>query len=109
MGRAHGSAHGLRAADRTGGDPLLAVNNLEVIYEEVILVLRGLSMEVPRGKVIALLGSNGAGKSTTLKAISGLLASENGEITEGSIVIDGRDITHADAASAPCVIEVTAR
>jgi branched-chain amino acid transport system ATP-binding protein len=98
VGRAHGSAHGLTAAVPTAGNLLLAVNNLEVIYEEVILVLRGLSMEVPRGKVIALLGSNGAGKSTTLKAISGLLPSENGEITEGSIIFDGRDITHADAA-----------
>ena len=98
MGRAHGHAHGLSAAAETGGELLLAVNNIEVIYEDVILVLRGLSMEVPRGKVIALLGSNGAGKSTTLKAISGLLPSENGEITEGSIVFDGRDVTRADAA-----------
>jgi branched-chain amino acid transport system ATP-binding protein len=81
-----------------GGDLLLAVNNVEVIYDEVILVLRGLSMEVPRGKVVALLGSNGAGKSTTLKAISGLLPSENGEITDGSVVFDERDITHADPA-----------
>jgi branched-chain amino acid transport system ATP-binding protein len=87
-------------ADRPGpaGELLLAVNNIEVIYDEVILVLRGLSMEVPRGKVVALLGSNGAGKSTTLKAISGLLPSENGEITEGSITFAGGDITHADAA-----------
>jgi branched-chain amino acid transport system ATP-binding protein len=98
VGRAHGHAHGLSAAAETGGELLLAVNNIEVIYEDVILVLRGLSMEVPRGKVIALLGSNGAGKSTTLKAISGLLPSENGEITEGSIVFDGRDVTRADAA-----------
>jgi branched-chain amino acid transport system ATP-binding protein len=80
------------------GELLLVVNNIEVIYDEVILVLRGLSMEVPRGKVVALLGSNGAGKSTTLKAISALLPSENGEITEGSIVFDGHDVTHADAA-----------
>ena len=77
---------------------LLAVNNIEVIYEDVILVLRGLSMEVPRGKVIALLGSNGAGKSTTLKAISGLLPSENGAISQGSIKFEGRELRHRDAA-----------
>jgi branched-chain amino acid transport system ATP-binding protein len=81
-----------------GGELLLAVNNVEVIYDEVILVLRGLSMDVPRGKVVALLGSNGAGKSTTLKAISGLLPSENGEITDGSVIFEERDITHADPA-----------
>jgi branched-chain amino acid transport system ATP-binding protein len=83
---------------RADGDILLAVNNVEVIYEEVILVLRGLSMDVPRGRVVALLGSNGAGKSTTLKAISGLLPSENGEITDGSVLFDGDDITHDDPA-----------
>jgi len=77
---------------------LLTVNNVEVIYDEVILVLRGLSLEVPEGQIVALLGSNGAGKSTTLKAISGLLPSERGEITDGSITFDGRDITRMDAA-----------
>jgi branched-chain amino acid transport system ATP-binding protein len=87
-----------------GGKPgatasgLLVVNNVEVIYDEVILVLRGLSIEVPEGKIVALLGSNGAGKSTTLKAVSGLLPSERGEITDGSITFDGRDITRMDAA-----------
>ena len=87
-----------------GGKPgaaasgLLTVNNVEVIYDEVILVLRGLSLEVPEGKIVALLGSNGAGKSTTLKAISGLLPSERGEITDGSITFDGKDITRMDAA-----------
>jgi branched-chain amino acid transport system ATP-binding protein len=96
-------AHGpdereLSATLAVGGEqPLLAVNNLEVIYDEVILVLRGLSMEIPRGRVVALLGSNGAGKSTTLKAISGLLPSENGEITDGAVVFDGRDIRHTVA------------
>jgi branched-chain amino acid transport system ATP-binding protein len=89
------AAPGPAVSERSGRELLLAVNNLEVIYEEVILVLRGLSMEVPRGKVVALLGSNGAGKSTTLKAISGLLPSENGEITDGTVVLDGRDVTHA--------------
>ncbi len=78
---------------------LLTINNIEVIYDEVILVLRGLSLDVPEGKIVALLGSNGAGKSTTLKAISGLLPSERGEITDGSISFDGRDITRMDAAA----------
>ncbi len=78
---------------------LLTVNNVEVIYDEVILVLRGLSLDVPEGQIVALLGSNGAGKSTTLKAISGLLPSERGEITDGSITFDGRDITRMDAAA----------
>jgi len=77
---------------------LLTVNNVEVIYDEVILVLRGLSLDVPEGQIVALLGSNGAGKSTTLKAISGLLPSERGEITDGSITFDGRDLTRMDAA-----------
>jgi len=77
---------------------LLTVNNVEVIYDEVILVLRGLSLDVPEGQIVALLGSNGAGKSTTLKAISGLLPSERGEITDGSITFDGRDVTRMDAA-----------
>ena len=77
---------------------LLRINNIEVIYDEVILVLRGLSLAVPEGKIVALLGSNGAGKSTTLKAVSGLLPSERGEITDGSIIFDGRDITRMDAA-----------
>ena len=81
-----------------GTGSLLSVNNVEVIYDEVILVLRGLSLEVPRGKIVALLGSNGAGKSTTLKAVSGLLPSERGEITDGSIIFDGADITRMDAA-----------
>ena len=80
------------------GAPLLALNNVEVIYDEVILVLRGLSMAVQPGKIVALLGSNGAGKSTTLKAISGLLPSENGEISDGSIAFEGMELRHRDAA-----------
>ena len=80
------------------GSALLELNNVEVIYDEVILVLRGLSMGVERGSIVALLGSNGAGKSTTLKAISGLLPSENGEITDGSISFDGTELTERDAA-----------
>ena len=77
---------------------MLELNNVEVIYNEVILVLRGLSLSVGDGQVVALLGSNGAGKSTTLKAISGLLPAEDGEITEGSVTYDGRAITRRDAA-----------
>ena len=86
------------AATAAPGGALLTLNNVEVIYDDVILVLRGLSLEVPRGKIVALLGSNGAGKSTTLKAVSGLLPSEHGEVTDGSIVFDGQDITRMDAA-----------
>jgi len=78
---------------------LLSLNNIEVIYDDVILVLRGLSLAVPEGKTVALLGSNGAGKSTTLKAISGLLPTEHGEVTDGKILFDGRDITSLDAAA----------
>jgi len=76
--------------------PLLAVRNVEVVYDEVILVLRGLSLEVPRGAVVALLGANGAGKSTTLKAISGLLKSEDGKVTRGDILFDGQRIDGID-------------
>jgi branched-chain amino acid transport system ATP-binding protein len=80
----------------TGAEPLLSVRNIEVAYDEVILVLRGLSLEVPRGSVVALLGANGAGKSTTLKAISGLLKTEEGEVTRGEIVFDGQRIDGTD-------------
>ncbi len=65
--------------------PFLSVNNIEVIYDHVILVLKGVSLEVPKGKVVALLGANGAGKSTTLKAISNLLHAERGDVTKGTI------------------------
>ena len=93
--RQEGAPGGVPGASPSG---LLTVNNVEVIYDEVILVLRGLSLDVPEGKIVALLGSNGAGKSTALKAISGLLPSERGEITDGSVTFDGRDITRMDAA-----------
>jgi len=66
---------------------MLTLNNVEVIYDEVILVLRGLSLTVPEGQIVALLGSNGAGKSTTLKAVSGLLPTEHGEVTDGQILL----------------------
>ena len=77
--------------------PLLELNNVEVVYEDVILVLRGLSLSVASGSIVALLGSNGAGKSTTLKAISGLLPSERGEVTDGSVTFDGEDLARVDA------------
>jgi branched-chain amino acid transport system ATP-binding protein len=72
--------------------PLLAVNNIEVVYDDVILVLRGVSLQVPDGALVALLGGNGAGKSTTLKAISGLLRTENGEVTRGEVMFGGERI-----------------
>jgi len=75
---------------------LLAVNNIEVVYNDVILVLRGLSLEVPEGEIIALLGANGAGKSTTLKAVSGLLKTEDGEVTRGSVTYRGEAINGLD-------------
>ena len=68
----------------------LAVNNIEVIYDHVILVLKGVSLDVPEGRIVALLGANGAGKTTTLKAISNLLASERGAVTKGTIEFRGR-------------------
>lgn len=68
----------------------LSVNNIEVIYDHVILVLKGVSLEVPKGKIVALLGANGAGKSTTLKAVSNLLRTERGEVTKGSIEFNGQ-------------------
>lgn len=71
---------------------MLSLNNIEVIYEDVILVLKGMSLQVPEGQIVALLGANGAGKSTTLKAISGLLKPENGEVTDGSIEFQGEPI-----------------
>ena len=72
--------------------PILALNNVEVVYDHVILVLRGVSLEVPRGAIVALLGGNGAGKTTTLKAVSNLLQSERGEVTKGSIFFDGSPV-----------------
>jgi len=72
---------------------LLEVNNIEVVYNDIIQVLRGVSLNVPRGSIVSLLGTNGAGKTTTLRAISGLLKPENGAIREGTIHFDGDDIT----------------
>jgi branched-chain amino acid transport system ATP-binding protein len=71
---------------------MLSINNIEVVYDRVILVLKGVSLEVRPGSITALLGANGAGKTTTLKAVSGVLHSERGEVTKGSITFDGRRI-----------------
>src|SRR5262249_57404176 len=79
------------------GKPLLTVNNIEVIYDHVILVLRGVSLQVPEGGIVALLGANGAGKSTTLKAISGLLRTERGDVTKGSVELAGELIHRREA------------
>jgi branched-chain amino acid transport system ATP-binding protein len=70
----------------------LSVNNIEVVYHDIVQVLRGVSLEVPKGKIVALLGTNGAGKTTTLKAISGLLKPENGSIRDGQVSFDGNRI-----------------
>jgi len=79
-------------------ETLLEVNNIEVIYNHVILVLKGVSLNVPKGGITALLGGNGAGKTTTLKAISALLQSERGEVTKGSVKYRGESVHHADPA-----------
>ncbi|GGE06566.1 amino acid/amide ABC transporter ATP-binding protein 2, HAAT family [Gemmobacter megaterium] len=79
-------------------ETLLEVNNIEVIYNHVILVLKGVSLSVPKGAITALLGGNGAGKSTTLKAISGLLKSERGDVTKGSILYRGQNIAEGNPA-----------
>ena len=71
---------------------MLAVNNIEVLYDRVILVLKGVSLNVPRGGIVALLGANGAGKTTTLKAISNLLRAERGEVAKGKILFDGAEV-----------------
>ena len=76
----------------TNTAPILSLNNVEVVYDRVILVLKGVSLSVPNGGIVALLGANGAGKTTTLKAISNLLHSERGEVTKGAIVFDGAEV-----------------
>ena len=72
--------------------PFLSINNIEVVYNHVILVLKGVSLQVPAGGIVALLGANGAGKTTTLKAVPNLLHAERGEVTKGSIVFDGAEV-----------------
>ena len=76
----------------------LGVSNVEVVYNEVVLVLRGVSLSVPEGQIVTLLGANGAGKTTLLRAITGLLDVHHGKVTKGSVELFGRDITRADPA-----------
>ncbi len=78
---------------------MLSVKNLEVVYDEVVLALRGVSLEVPDGRIIALLGANGAGKSSLLRSLSGLLDVHNGEIRKGKVTLDGRDIGNLGPAA----------
>ena len=80
------------AAETENGALLLTVNNIEVIYDHVILVLKGVSLEVPKGGIVCLLGANGAGKTTTLKAVSILLRAERGDVTKGSIEFEGERV-----------------
>ncbi|WP_439573755.1 ABC transporter ATP-binding protein [Phreatobacter sp.] len=79
-------------APETAQDLILSVSNIEVIYDHVILVLKGVSLIVPRGGIVAILGANGAGKTTTLKAISNLLHAERGEVTKGHILFEGEEV-----------------
>jgi branched-chain amino acid transport system ATP-binding protein len=81
-----------KAAPAAQNNKILAVNNIEVIYDHVILVLKGVSLDVPKGGIVALLGANGAGKTTTLKAISNLLHAERGDVTKGSIVFEDAEV-----------------
>ena len=85
----------LKKDDKTSAEnaaPLLEISNIEVIYNHVILVLKGVSLTVPKGGIVAILGANGAGKTTTLKAISNLLHAERGEVTKGNIKLNGEEI-----------------
>jgi branched-chain amino acid transport system ATP-binding protein len=82
----------IKSAPAAKADTVLSLNNIEVVYDRVILVLKGVSLSVPSGGIVALLGANGAGKTTTLKAISNLLHSERGEVTKGSIIFDGAEV-----------------
>lgn len=79
-------------------DNILEIDSIEVIYDSVIAALHDVSLSVPRGKIVALLGGNGAGKSTTLKAVSTMLAGERGKVTKGTIVYDGQPVTNQDPA-----------
>ncbi len=78
---------------------MLTVENLEVVYNDVVLVLRGISLEVGDGQIVALLGANGAGKTTTMRAVTGLLDVHEGDITKGSVTFDGQDVTHVDPSA----------
>ena len=78
---------------------MLELKNIEVVYNEVVLVIKGLSLNVNEGEIVSLLGANGAGKSTTLKAVSGLLKSEDGEVTKGNITFLNKDITYSNPST----------
>src|SRR6266508_6332326 len=93
-----GTLASLSSADEDS-QPVLSVRNVEVVYNDVALVLRGVSLDVPKGAIVALLGANGAGKTTLLRAITALLHVHRGEVTKGSIVLKGRDITRANPAT----------
>ncbi len=92
MNVAPAASHARSDAAPDAAAPILAVSNIEVIYDHVILVLKGVSLSVPKGGIVALLGANGAGKSTTLKAISNLLGAERGEVTKGHILFEGEEV-----------------
>jgi len=88
------------ASEETGGSDaglVLAIHNLEVVYSDVVLVLRGVSIDVPEGSIVAVLGPNGAGKTTLLRAITGLLPVHRGKVTKGTIELEGREIQRDDA------------
>jgi branched-chain amino acid transport system ATP-binding protein len=96
---ARGARNAMNAVTPIGSAPeaaaaaaILSLNNIEVVYDRVILVLKGVSLAVPNGGIVALLGANGAGKTTTLKAISNLLHSERGEVTKGAIIFNGAEV-----------------
>ncbi|MCY1704757.1 ABC transporter ATP-binding protein [Pannonibacter sp. SL95] len=100
------SAHAETTSGPTGSSPILSVNNIEVIYDHVILVLKGVSLTVPEGGIVALLGANGAGKTTTLKAISNLLGAERGDVTKGNIQFKGehvQDLSPNDLVRRGCI------
>jgi branched-chain amino acid transport system ATP-binding protein len=86
----------MSAVPQTQPSPILSISNIEVIYDHVILVLRGVSLQVQEGQIVALLGANGAGKTTTLKAISNLLRAERGEVTKGQILYRGERIDQSN-------------
>jgi branched-chain amino acid transport system ATP-binding protein len=92
MSQAATVTDGSPAAAPKAAEAFLSVNNIEVVYSRVILVLKGVSLTVPKGGIVALLGANGAGKTTTLKAISNLLHGERGEVTKGSILLNGEEV-----------------